>query len=274
MPHFHIGTMSCHTGTVNLSHRRCYKMNSTLIRYCRAMKYDFMTRSRYVWLTLMILMSASAFAQKAERDYIRKGNRAFKDSVYVDAEVDYRKALDANPQSTIARFNLGNTLLWQNKAQEAMNEFADAARIEKDKGRKAQIFHNMGVIFHTMKEYEKAIEAYKESLRNNPNDDETRYNLALAQKMLKDQQQNQQNQNQDQQNQQNQQEQQQDQQQNQQDQQQQQQEQQQQSEQQQNEMSKENAEQLLNSVMQDEQDTQDKVKKQQVIQGSQLEKDW
>lgn len=230
-----------------------------------------MIRSRYVWLTLMILMSASAFAQKAERDYIRKGNRAFKDSVYVDAEVDYRKALDANPQSTIARFNLGNTLLWQNKAQEAMNEFADAARIEKDKGRKAQIFHNMGVIFHTMKEYEKAIEAYKESLRNNPNDDETRYNLALAQKMLKDQQQNQ---NQDQQNQQNQQEQQQDQQQNQQDQQQQQQEQQQQSEQQQNEMSKENAEQLLNSVMQDEQDTQDKVKKQQVIQGSQLEKDW
>ena len=219
----------------------------------------------------MLLMSVSAFAQKAERDYIRKGNRAFKDSIYVDAEVDYRKALDANPQSTIARFNLGNTLLWQNKAQEAMNEFADAARIEKDKGRKAQIFHNMGVIFHSTKEYEKAIEMYKEALRNNPSDDETRYNLALAQKMLKDQQQNQQNQNQDQQNQQQQQqqEQQQDQQQQQQDQQQQQ-----QPEQKQDEMSKENAEQLLNSVMQDEQNTQDKVKKQQVIQGSRLEKDW
>ena len=216
----------------------------------------------------MLLMSVSAFAQKAERDYIRKGNRAFKDSIYVDAEVDYRKALDANPQSTIARFNLGNTLLWQNKAQEAMNEFADAARIEKDKGRKAQIFHNMGVIFHTTKEYEKAIEMYKEALRNNPSDDETRYNLALAQKMLKDQQQNQQNQNQDQQQQQ--QQQQQEQQQQQQDQQQQQQ----QPEQKQDEMSKENAEQLLNSVMQDEQNTQDKVKKQQVIQGSRLEKDW
>ncbi len=209
-----------------------------------------MIRNRYVGLALMLLMSVSAFAQKAERDYIRKGNRAFKDSIYVDAEVDYRKALDANPQSTIARFNLGNTLLWQNKAQEAMNEFADAARIEKDKGRKAQIFHNMGVIFHTTKEYEKAIEMYKEALRNNPSDDETRYNLALAQKMLKDQQQNQQNQNQDQQ------------------------QQQQQPEQKQDEMSKENAEQLLNSVMQDEQNTQDKVKKQQVIQGSRLEKDW
>ena len=215
----------------------------------------------------MLLMSVSAFAQKAERDYIRKGNRAFKDSIYVDAEVDYRKALDANPQSTIARFNLGNTLLWQNKAQEAMNEFADAARIEKDKGRKAQIFHNMGVIFHSTKEYEKAIEMYKEALRNNPSDDETRYNLALAQKMLKDQQQNQQNQDQ---NQQDQQQKQQEQQQNQD-----QQQQQQQPEQKQDEMSKENAEQLLNSVMQDEQNTQDKVKKQQqVIQGSRLEKDW
>ena len=217
----------------------------------------------------MLLMSVSAFAQKAERDYIRKGNRAFKDSVYVDAEVDYRKALDANPQSTIARFNLGNTLLWQNKAQEAMNEFADAARIEKDKGRKAQIFHNMGVIFHSTKEYEKAIEMYKEALRNNPSDDETRYNLALAQKMLKDQQQNQQNQDQNQQEQQQNQDQQQQQQQDQQ-----QQQQQQQPEQKQDEMSKENAEQLLNSVMQDEQNTQDKVKKQQVIQGSRLEKDW
>lgn len=214
----------------------------------------------------MLLMSVSAFAQKAERDYIRKGNRAFKDSVFVDAEVNYRKALDANPSSTIARFNLGNTLLWQNKAQEAMNEFADAARIEKDKGRKAQIFHNMGVIFHTTKEYEKAIEMYKEALRNNPSDDETRYNLALAQKMLKDQQQNQQNQDQNQQEQQQNQDQQQQQQQDQQ--------QQQQPEQKQDEMSKENAEQLLNSVMQDEQNTQDKVKKQQVIQGSRLEKDW
>lgn len=217
----------------------------------------------------MLLMSVSAFAQKAERDYIRKGNRAFKDSVFVDAEVNYRKALDANPSSTIARFNLGNTLLWQNKAQEAMNEFADAARIEKDKGRKAQIFHNMGVIFHTTKEYEKAIEMYKEALRNNPSDDETRYNLALAQKMLKDQQQNQQNQDQNQQEQQQNQDQQQQQQQDQQ-----QQQQQQQPEQKQDEMSKENAEQLLNSVMQDEQNTQDKVKKQQVIQGSRLEKDW
>ena len=145
------------------------------------------------------------------------------------------------------------------------------ARIEKDKSKLAQTFHNIGVVFHAQKDYAKAIEAYKESLRNNPKDDETRYNLALAQKMLKDQQNQNQNQNQDQ-NQQEQQEKQDKQQQ--QDQQQNQDQQPPQPEKNENQMSKENAEQLLNSVMQDEREVQDKVKKQQVIQGNRLEKDW
>ena len=223
-------------------------------------------------LLLLLLATTSAFAQKAERDYIRKGNRAYKDSVYVDAEVNYRKALEANPQSTVSMFNLGNTLLQQNKVQEAMEQYVGAARVEKDKMNLAQIYHNMGVIFHAQKDYAKAVEAYKESLRNNPKDDETRYNLALAQKMLKDQQQNQQNQNQDQSQQEQQKNQDQQSQQNQQQDQQQQQPQQQENNEEQ--MSKENAEQLLNSVMQDEREVQDKVKKQQVIQGSKLEKDW
>ena len=234
-----------------------------------------MRLKKYIGMLLLLLAATSAFAQKAERDYIRKGNRAYKDSVYVDAEVNYRKALEANPKSTVSMFNLGNTLLQQNKVQEAMEQYAGAARVEKDKMNLAQIYHNMGVIFHAQKDYAKAVEAYKESLRNNPKDNETRYNLALAQKMLKDQQQNQQNQNQNQdQNQQDQQKNK-DQQQNQQDQKQDQQQQQpQQQENKEDQMSKENAEQLLNSVMQDEREVQDKVKKQQVIQGSKLEKDW
>lgn len=231
-----------------------------------------MIQKKYIGLVFILFVSVSTFAQKAERDYIRKGNRSFKDSIYVDAEVNYRKALDVNPRSTIAMFNLGNTLLGQNKLQEAMEQFANAAQLEKDKRRKAHIFHNMGVIFHSQKEYAKAIEAYKESLRNNPKDDETRYNLALAQKMLKEQQQNQnqQEQSQQQDSKQNKEEQEQKQ-----DQQQQDQQQPPKPEKEESQMSKENAEQLLNSVMQDEQDTQDKVKKQQqVIQGTRLEKDW
>ena len=230
-----------------------------------------MRQKKYIGALLLLFITTSTFAQKAERDYIRKGNRAYKDSVYVDAEVNYRKALEANPKSTISMFNLGNTLLQQNKVQEAMEQYAGAARIEKDKSKLAQTFHNIGVVFHAQKDYAKAIEAYKESLRNNPKDDETRYNLALAQKMLKDQQNQNQSQNQDQ-NQQGQQQKQDKQQQ--QDQQQNQDQQPPQPEKNENQMSKENAEQLLNSVMQDEREVQDKVKKQQVIQGNRLEKDW
>ena len=233
-----------------------------------------MLQNKYIGMVLLLLVAVSASAQKAERDFIRKGNRFFKDSVYVNAEVNYRKALEANPKSTISMFNLGNTLMQQNKAKEAMEQYVGATKVEKDKSNLAQIYHNMGVIFHSQKDYAKAVEAYKESLRNNPKDDETRYNLALAQKMLKDQQQQNQDQNQDQ-NKQDQQKDQDKQDQNK-DQQQNQDQQQQpsQPEKKDNEMSKENAEQLLNSVMQDEKDVQDKVKKQQVLQGRRLEKDW
>lgn len=233
-----------------------------------------MLQKNYIGMVLLLFMAVSVSAQKAERDFIRKGNRFFKDSVYVDAEVNYRKALEANPQSTVSMFNLGNTLTQQNKLQEAMEQYVGATKVEKGKSNLAQIYHNMGVIFHSQKDYAKAVEAYKQSLRNNPKDDETRYNLALAQKMLKDQQQDQQNQNQDQ-NKQDQQKEQDKKDQNKQDQKQNQDQQQKsQPEKKDNEMSKENAKQLLNSVMQDEKDIQDKVKKQQVLQGGRLEKDW
>jgi Putative Zn-dependent protease, contains TPR repeats len=231
-------------------------------------------RNKIIGIILLLVVSVSVSAQKAERDYIRKGNRAYKDSTYVNAEVNYRKAIDVNPKSTIAMYNLGNTLMLQNKLQEAMEQYVAATKMEKDKSKLAQIYHNMGVIFHSGKDYAKAVEAYKESLRNNPKDDETRYNLALAQKMLKEQEQNQQNQDQNQdQNQQDKEKEQDKQDQNKQDKQNQDQ-QQQPSQPQDNKMSKENAEQLLKSVMQDEKDVQDKVKKQQVIQGGRLEKDW
>ena len=219
-----------------------------------------MNMKRYIVLLLLMLTVANLMAQKAERNYLRRGNRFYKDSTYVDAEINHRKALDANPNSTMAMYNLGNALIYQNKPQEALEQYAAVANIEKDKENLAKDLHNVGVIWHTQKDYQKAIAAYKEALRKNPHDDETRYNLALAMKMLKDGQQQNQNQEQNQQEQQ-------DQQQN---------EQQQQNQEQNNEnqMSKENAEQLLRSVMQDEKDVQDKVKKQVNIKGNRLEKDW
>jgi tetratricopeptide (TPR) repeat protein len=222
---------------------------------------------------LLCIGAGHAFAQeKTDRDYLRSGNKLYNDSLFIKAEVDYRKALELNPKSTDAMFNLANALLMQQKAKEAMKQYESVSKIEKDKEKLAQIYHNMGVILQSSKQLPQCIEAYKESLRNNPKDDETRYNLALAQKQLKDQQQNQQNQDQQQQ----QQEQKEDKQEQNKDQQEQNQDQQQQPQQQQNknEMSKENAQQLLNAVMQDEKNVQDKVKKQIQIQGKKLEKDW
>ena len=232
-----------------------------------------MLKSKYILFAVFLLATAGVSAQKAERDYIRKGNRLFNDSVFVDAEVNYRKALEANPKSTVSMYNLGNTLSQQQKFQDAMEQYVSASKIEKDKMKLAHIYHNMGVLFQAGKDYEKAVDAYKMSLRNNPADHETRYNLALAQKMLKDQQ-NQQNQDQNQD--QNKDQQKQDQKQDQNKDKQKDQQQPPKSEKKQDhQMSKENAEQLLNSVMQDEKDVQDKVKKQQkVMQGGRLEKDW
>lgn len=239
---------------------------------------------------ILLLATGASYAQKTERDYLRSGNKLYTDSLFIKAEVDYRKALDVDPQSTDAMFNLANSLLMQEKAKEAMEMFESAVKVEKDKGKLAEAYHNMGVILQASKQYAPAVEAYKQAMRNNPKDDETRYNLALAQKMLKDQEQEQENQDENQEQQQEQ-EQQQDQNkeqenkeqnqdkqdQNKEEQKEQEQKEQQQQQQQQqnpNQMSKESAQQLLNAVMQDEKEVQEKVQKQLQMQGKKLEKDW
>ncbi len=236
-----------------------------------------MARSYILIVCALLAGGGTAFAQKAERAYVRSGNKLYKDSLFTKAEVDYRKALDVNPKSTEAAFNLGNALLMQQKGQEAIEQYTAAANVEKDKSKLAQIYHNMGVVLQSAKQYPACIEAYKKSLRNNPNDDETRYNLALAQKLLKDQQQNQQNQDnkkneQDKKEDKNQQQQKQNQ--DNKDKKEQNQNQQQQQQKKENEMSKDNAQQLLNAVMQDEKDVQEKVKKQLQVKGKKFDKDW
>ena len=244
---------------------------------------------KYLLFFLGACLTMGASAQRTDRDFIRRGNRLYADSLFVKAEVEYRRALDTNPQSVEAMFNLGNSLLSQQKAEEAMKMYqAAAAQIpanekhiaisETDKLRLAQVYHNAGVILQSSKQFDACIEAYKNSLRNNPLDHETRYNLTLAMKQRQQQQQEQQNQDQQQEEQEEQKEKEQEQQQNQeqnQEQEQQQQQEQQPQPQQEQDMSQENAEQLLNAIMQDEKDIQEKVQKaMQEVQPRRFEKDW
>jgi tetratricopeptide (TPR) repeat protein len=232
-----------------------------------------MKRVFYVFLTGVIAFSTPAFSQKEVRKELRKGNREYKQEKYTEAEIKYRKALEANARSKDAAYNLGNSLYKQSKFPEAVEQYQAALPQEKDRNFAAADWHNIGNVFMNNKEYQKSVDAYKQSLRLNPGDDETRYNLALAQKLLENQQQQQQNdRNQDKQ------EQNRDEQQKQ-DQQQQNQQQDKQDQQQQpnpNEMQKENAEQILNAMMQNERDTQEKVKAEQARQIKQrrTDKNW
>ncbi len=223
------------------------------------------------------------FAQKAERKNVREGNKLYESEKYTEAEIAYRKSLEVNPRSTEGTYNLGNSLYKQGKFAEAAEQYQIIAgqgekmvSTPEGKARLSGVYHNMGNVFMNAKDYGKAIEMYKQSLRLNPKDDETRYNLALAQKQLSDQQN--QDQSQDQQNEDKQENK--DQNENQQQQQQQQDDQKQdktQEQQQPNEqMSKDNAQQMLDAFLQDEKDTQEKVKKAQMRQqqSRKTEKEW
>lgn len=231
-------------------------------------------------------LAACGYAQKTDRDFIRRGNGLYADSLYVKTEVEYRRAIDVNPKSVEATYNLGNALLMQQKAEEALKQFQAAASLipanernialnDADKERLAQIYHNAGVILQSGKQLDPCIEAYKNALRNNPTDHETRYNLTLALKQKQEQQQQQQNQQDQQEEKKEEQQQQEQQQQQNQQNQQNQQDQQEQQQQQQQEMSKENAEQMLKAIMQDEKEVQEKVQKaMQEVQPRKFEKDW
>jgi Ca-activated chloride channel family protein len=196
------------------------------------------------------------------------GNKYYRQQNFDKAEVEYRKALGKNPRNTQAMYNLGCALLQQQKDSAAIVQLENAGKAETSAKRKAMAYHNIGVICQSHQMYGEAIQAYQESLRNNPDDNETRYNLALCKHLQKKQNDNknngggndknddkkEQNQKDNENNKDN-------------------------SKQQKqtpkDQMSKENAEQLLNAAVQDEKATQQRMKKaMQEPRRRQLQKNW
>jgi tetratricopeptide (TPR) repeat protein len=100
------------------------------------------------------------------------------------AEAQYREAIDLNQKSDVGKFNLGNAYYGENMNETAMHRFKQAAQVATDKASKHKAFHNLGNTFMNEKMYTEAVEAYKNALRNNPSDNESRYNLALAKELL------------------------------------------------------------------------------------------
>ena len=135
-------------------------------------------------LNSFLLLSFAIFAQ--EKDFhLPKANSEFADKKYAAAEAEYRISLSNNPKKSISAYNLGNAIYKQNNNSEALFSYENAIKNSTARPEKHTAFHNSGNIYMKEKNYSAAVEAYKNALRNNPNDEETRYNFALAKKMLK-----------------------------------------------------------------------------------------
>ena len=156
-------------------------------------------------LAALLVLSPAILSAQSDRSEVRAGNRDFKKGQYREAEIDYKRALIADSASVTAKYNLGNALYKAESYNEAELYFKDLGDTLKNlsKSKASDYFHNSGNLALKQKKYQEAVEAFKESLRLEPDNFETKsnlaYNLAYAQKMLKDQQQNQQSQNQQQQ---------------------------------------------------------------------------
>lgn len=222
---------------------------------------------KYILLILVVCVAIPVFSQGDNRRIVRKGNSQYLDSLFNDAETAYRQAVKKNAKDPVAHFNLGNALLRQRNPKDAAAQYENSAKLTKNPLYLAKAYHNLGVILQSQKQYGEAIKSYENALRNNPRDDESRYNLALCRHLQKnqkqDQKQNDQNkQENDQNKQQNKPEQNKD-------------KQEQKQQQNNNQMSKDNAERLLDAAKQEEQKTQDKLRKgQRYASPRSLDKNW
>jgi len=143
-------------------------------------------------LCLLILAGSMNSYSQSEKKHIREGNKHFEKSEFDNSEISYRKALDEEAGSFKALFNLGDALYKQEKFEDAAGEFNTTSQTGNDRIGRASSFHNLGNSYLKANKLEESIQAYKNALRNNPADLETKYNLAYAQDLLKQQQQQQQ----------------------------------------------------------------------------------
>jgi len=137
-------------------------------------------------------ITANSYAQDDKKN-IRKGNKLYSDGKYEDAEMRYRQALDENSNSFEGAFNLGDAAYKQEKYEDAATQFDLLTKQLADNDKIAKSYHNLGNSYLKSKDYGKSVEAFKNALRNNPADLDTKYNLAYAQQKLKEQQQEQKN---------------------------------------------------------------------------------
>lgn len=154
---------------------------------------------RTYFLSVMFLMLSifSLIAQatkemnkdiKRSQKFLIEAGDELKNENFPLAEADYRKAISLDPKDETGKYNLGTAYYNKEMNEVAMKRFRQAAEVATEKNEKQKAFHNLGNTYMNEKSYKEAVEAYKNALRNDPTDDKTRYNLALAKKMLEEEQ--------------------------------------------------------------------------------------
>ncbi|SDK83143.1 TPR repeat-containing protein [Salinimicrobium catena] len=148
---------------------------------------------KIAFLSVLLLVFVPAMAQedpekagRLAKKYMQEAEAALEENDLAAAEALYRKAIAKDPSNAEARYNLGNIYYNNEITGEAVERHTQSAKVAEAKPLKHDAFHNQGNSFMKQEKYREAVEAYKNSLRNNPNDEETRYNLALAKKMLEE----------------------------------------------------------------------------------------
>lgn len=140
---------------------------------------------RYILVFALMVLGLAKVGAQNDRNFIRQGNRAYHKQKWAAAETQYRKAISKNQKNAQAVYNLGCALMMQQKDSMAMIQFENASKLETNKIRRARSYHNMGVVMQQHQQYAQAIGCYENALRCNPQDNATRYNLALCKKLLK-----------------------------------------------------------------------------------------
>ena len=151
-----------------------------------------MARTTHILLVFSLLLFYSIARTQSARSLVRDGNRAYEANKFADAEIDYRKALEANKTMEEGAFNLGDALYKQDRHDEAADFYRNSVTSSKGPVIRAHAYHNLGNALLKGGKLPESIEAYKNALKLNPADVDTKYNLEYAKAMLKQQQQNQQ----------------------------------------------------------------------------------
>jgi tetratricopeptide (TPR) repeat protein len=143
-------------------------------------------------IIIVTLFTSFAFSQKDEQlkkeklalqksnDFVYEANTLINEDAFTSAEMEYRKAISERPSTVVGAYNLGNAYYKNGAFNEALYRHKQAARNAVSRLEKHKAFHNIGNILMQNKQCKEAVEAFKSALRNDPTDDESRYNLALA----------------------------------------------------------------------------------------------